>query len=153
MAFFIKIPITFPRIFCIRFRRDCVVSILSLDIIQNFSCSICFVRKNGAIGNVDVGQNINGNRGIMYVTTCQLNVNRIAKTIYNSMNLGRLSTAAGSNKLVVLAVYSPFLAPALWGCAFTTVESKDRFSISESWDNASKKRRKVPSSRHLQNRL
>ena len=49
----------------------------------------------------------------MYVTTRQLNVNRIAKTIYNSMNLGCLATATGSNKLVVLAVYSPFLAPAL----------------------------------------
>ena len=113
MAFFIKIPITFPRIFCIGFRRDCIVPILLLDVIQNFGCSVCLVRKNSAIGNVDVSQNINGNRGIMYVTTSQLNVNRITKTIYNSMNLGRLSTATGSNKLVVLAVYSPFLAPAL----------------------------------------
>ena len=113
MAFFIKRPVTFPRIFCIRFRRDCVVSILSLDIIQNFSCSICFVRKNGAIGNVDVRQNIDSNGGIVYVSACQLNINRIAKTIYNSMNLGCLSAATGSDKLVVLAVYSPFLAPAL----------------------------------------
>ena len=113
MAFFIKKPITFPRIFGIGFRRDCIVPVLLLNIIQNFGCSVCFVRKNSAIGNVDVGQNINGNSGIMYVTTGQLNVKRIAKTIYNSMNLGRLSTATGSNKLVVLAVYSPFLAPAL----------------------------------------
>ena len=113
MAFFIKKAIIFPRIFCVGFWRDCIVPILLLDMIQNFGCSVCLVRKNRAIGNVDVGQNINGNSGIVYVTTCQLNVNRIAKTIYNSMNLGRLSTAAGSNKLVVLAVYGPFLAPAL----------------------------------------
>ena len=132
MAFFIKKPITFPRIFCIGFRRNCIIPILLLDIIQNFGCSVCLVRKNSAVGNVDVAQNINSNSGIMYVPACQLNVNRIAKTIYNCMNLGRFSTATGSNKLVVLAVYSPFLAPALWGCALTTVESKDRFSISES---------------------
>ena len=132
MAFFIKKPITFPRIFCVGFRRDRIVPVLLLDIIQNFGCSVCLVRKDSAVGNVDVRQNINGNRGIMYVPTCQLNVNRIAKTIYNSMNLGRLSTATGTNKLVILAVYSPFLAPALWGWAFTTVESRDRFSISES---------------------
>ena len=113
MTFFIKNPITFPRIFCIGFRRDCIVPILLLDIIQNFGCSVCFISKNGAIGNVDVSQNINGNSGIMYVPTCQLNINRIAKTIYDSMNLGRLPAATGSNKLVVLAVYSPFLAPAL----------------------------------------
>ena len=153
MAFFIKKPITFPRIFCIRLRRNCIVSILLLNVVQDFLCSICFIRKNGAARNIDVAQNINSNGRIMYVPTCQLNVNRIAKTIYNSMNLGRLSAAAGSNKLVVLAVYSPFLAPALWGCAFTTVESKDRFSISESWVNVSKMCRKVPSSRHLQNLL
>ena len=30
------------------------------------------------------------------------------------------------------AVYSPFLAPALWGCALTIVESNDKFSISAS---------------------
>ena len=113
MAFFIEKPITFPRIFCIGFWRDCIAPILLMDIIQNFGCSVRLVRKNSAIGNVDGGQNINGNRGIMYVTTCQLNVNRIAKTIYNSMNLGCLSTAIGSDKLVVFAVYSPFLAPAL----------------------------------------
>ena len=153
MAFFIKKPITFPRIFCIGFRRNYIVPTLLLDIIQNFSCSVCLVRKNSAVGNVDVAQNINGNSRIMYVPACQLNVNRIAKTIYNSMNLGCLASATGSNKLVVFAVYSPFLAPALWGCAFTTVESKDRFSISESWVNVSKMCRKVPSSRHLQNRL
>ena len=153
MAFFIKKPITFPQIFCIGFRRNCIVSILLLDIIQNFGCSVCLVCKNSAVGNVDVSQNINGNRGIMYIPTCQLNVNRIAKAIYNSMNLGCLSSATGSNKLVVLAVDSPFLAPALWGWAFTTVESKDRFSISESWVNVSKMCKKVPSSRYLQNLL
>ena len=113
MAFFIKIPITFPRIFRIRLRRNCVVSILLLNVVQDFLGSICFICKNGAVRNIDVAQNINGNGRIMYIPTCQLNVNRIAKTIYNSMNLGRLSTATGSNKLVVLAVYSPFLAPAL----------------------------------------
>ena len=113
MAFFIKKPITFPRIFRIGFRRDCIVSILLLDIIQNFSRSICFISKNGAVGNVDVSQNIDGNGRIMYITACQLNVNRIAKTVYNGMNLGCLSTATGSDKLVVFAVYSPFLAPAL----------------------------------------
>ena len=113
MAFFVKKPVTFPWIFSIRFRRNCVVPILLLDIIQNLSCSICFIRKNGAVGNIDVRQNINGNGRIMYVPTCQLNVNWIAKTIYNSVNLGCLSATTGSDKLVVLAVYGPFLAPAL----------------------------------------
>lgn len=113
MAFFVKKPITFLWIFCIRLRRNCVISVLLLDVIQDFLRSIRFISKNGAIGNTDVAQNINGNGRIMYVPACQLNVNWIAQTIYNSMNLGRLSAATGSDKLVVFAVYSPFLAPAL----------------------------------------
>ena len=104
MAFFIEKPVTFPQIFGIGFRRDCIVSILLLDIIQNFRRSICFIRKNGAVRDIDVSQNIDGNGRIMYIPACQLNVNRIAKTVYNSMNLGRLSTATGSDKLVVFAV-------------------------------------------------
>lgn len=55
--------------------------------------------------------------------------------------------------LPVIAVYSPFLAPALFGCAFMIVEANDRFSISASSLRDSKIRRNVPSSRHLQNRL
>ena len=132
MAFLIKNPVTFPRIFRIRLRRNCVISILLLDVVQDFLRSIRFICKDGTIGNIDVRQNINSNSRIMYVSTCQLNINWITKTIYNSMNLGCLSSTAGSNKLIVFAVYSLFLAPELWGCAFITVESKDRFSISES---------------------
>lgn len=113
MAFFIEKPVTFPRIFRIGLGRDCVVTILLLDIIKNFGCSICFICQNGAVGNIDVAQNINRNGRIMYISACQLNVNWIAKTIYDSMNLSCLATTTGSDKLVVFAVYSPFLAPAL----------------------------------------
>ena len=113
MAFFVKKPITFPRIFSVRLRRNCVVSVLVLNVVQDFLRSICFIRKNGAVGNIDVAQNVNSNSRIMYVPACQLNVNRIAKTIYYSMDLGCLSTATGSDELVVFAVYSPFLAPEL----------------------------------------
>lgn len=59
-------------------------------------------------------ENMNGKRQLNPVrSTCQMNVNRIAKTVYNGMNFGALSSTTYSNKLVVLAVYSPFLAPAL----------------------------------------
>ena len=62
---------------------------------------------------MDVRENINGNSRIMDVPACQLNVNWVSKSIHNSMDFGCLSTMARSNKLVVFAVYSPFLAPAL----------------------------------------
>ena len=153
MAFFVKKPVTFPRIFCIRLRRNCVISILLLDVVQDFLRSIRFICNDSTIGNINMRQNINSDSKIVYVSTCQLNVNRITKTIYNSMNLGCLSSTAGSDKLVIFAVYSPFLAPELLGWAFITVESKDRISISESWVNTSKMHKKVLSSCHLQNLL
>ena len=90
-----------------------MISILLLNVVQYFLRSIRCICKDGAIRNIDVRQNINGNGRIMYIPTCQLNVYWITKTIYNSMNLGCFSTTAGSNKLVIFAVYSPFLAPAL----------------------------------------
>ena len=70
MAFFIKNPITFPRIFGIRFRRNCIISILLLDMIQNFVGSIRFISQNSAFGNINGRQQINGNFGIMNMATC-----------------------------------------------------------------------------------
>jgi len=89
-------------------------------------------QPNRAVGNVNVRQDINCNSGIMDIATWQLEIDRISKTIYNGMNLRRLTAATGANKLVKFAVYSPFFALALCGCAFTTVESRERFSISAS---------------------
>ena len=103
-----------------------------LDIIQNFIGSIGFITQNGTVGNINAGQQINSDAGIMDISACQKETERISKTIYNCMNFSGFTPTAGANKLIIFAIYSPFLAPALWGCALITVESKDKFSMSAS---------------------
>ena len=132
MAFFIKKPITFPWIFGIGFRRNGIISILSLNIIQNLACSIGFICQNRAVRNINTRQQINSDAGIMDISACQKETERISKSIYNCMNFSGFTPTASANKLIIFAIYSPFLAPALWGCALITVESKDRFSMSAS---------------------
>ena len=70
MAFFIKKPIAFPRIFGIGFWRNSIISILLLNMIQNFAGSIRFISQNSAFGNIKGRQQINGNFGIMNMATC-----------------------------------------------------------------------------------
>ncbi len=153
VALLVKPPITTPRIASIGFRRDSIVGILSLNKVQDLSSSIRFIRQNSAAREINVRQNIDGNCGIVYVPARQLKIERIPKGIHNSVDFGRFTTTTRANKLVNFAVYSPFLAPALCGCALTLVESKDRFSMSASSFKAWKICKNVPSSRHLQKRL
>lgn len=40
-------------------------------------------------------------------------MNGIAQAVYNCMNFSGFSTAANTDMLVILSIYSPFFAPAL----------------------------------------
>lgn len=132
MPFFIKKPVAFPRISGVRFWRNHIISILPLDIIQYLTGSIRFVCQNCAVGNIKMRQNIDSNSSVVDISRAQLDIDWITKTIYNGMDFGRFTSTASANKLVIFAVYSPFLAPALCGCALMTVESKDSVSMSAS---------------------
>ena len=103
-----------------------------MDIIQYFIGSIRFISQNCAVGNIKMRQNIDSNSSVMDISRAQLDIDWITKTIYNSMDFCRFASTTATNKLVLLAVYSPFLAPALCGCALMTVESKDSVSMSAS---------------------
>ena len=70
MTFFIKNPITFPRISRIRFWWNGITSILLLDIIQNFIASIGFISQNRTFGNINARQQFNGNTGIIDISSC-----------------------------------------------------------------------------------
>ena len=132
MPFFIKKPVAFPRISAVRLWRNHIISILSLDIIQYFTGSICFVSQNCAVGNIKMRQNIDSNSSVMYISSGQLKIDWIPKTIYNRMDFCRFTSTTGTNKLLLFTVYSPFLAPALCGCALMIVESNESVSMSAS---------------------
>ncbi len=108
MAFFVKKPITFPWISCVGLGRDCVITVLLLNVVQNFFCFVRFICQNGTVRNINMSQNIHSHAAILYIPTCQLKVNWIAQAICNRMDFRRFPALLGANKLVILAVYSPF---------------------------------------------
>ena len=92
----------------IGFWRNCVMAVLLLNVVQNFFCSVRFIYQNGTVGNINMSQNIHSHAAILYIPTCQLNVNWIAWAICNRMDFRHFPAPTGANKLVILAVYSPF---------------------------------------------
>ena len=107
MAFFVKKPIRVPWISCIGFGGNCAMAVLLLNVVQHFFCSLCFICQNGTVGT------INSHAAILYIPTCHLKVSCIAQAICNRMDFRCFPASIGANKLVMLAVYSPFSAPAL----------------------------------------
>ena len=89
------------------------MAVLLMNIVQNFFCSVRFICQNGTVGNINMSQNIHSHAAILYIPACQLNVSWIARAICNRMDFRCVPASTGTNKLVILAVYSPFLAPAL----------------------------------------
>lgn len=113
MALLIERPIAAQRVACIGLWRNSIVSILLLNVVQDFIGSISFICQDGRIRNIKMRQHIYSNRCIMDIPACQLEVKRISKTIHNNVNFRRLSATACGDELMIFAVYSPFLAPAL----------------------------------------
>ena len=84
------------------------MAVLLLNVVQNFFCFVHFICQNGTVGNINMSQNIHSHAAILYISTCELNVNWIARTICNRMDFRCFPAPNGTNKLVMLVVYSPF---------------------------------------------
>ena len=108
MAFLIEDPVTVPWIACIGFLGNCVMAVLLLNVVQNFFCSVRFICYNDTVKNIHVSRNIHSHSTILYIATCQLKVNWIARAIYNRMEFRRFPAPTGASKLLILALYSPF---------------------------------------------
>lgn len=92
MTFFVKCPVTSPWIHSVGFGRDCVFTVLVLDIIQNFIAAIGFVTQHIALGYINMRQDLHCHCGIIDVSSRQLKIYGVAQSIYDSMNLRIKST-------------------------------------------------------------
>jgi len=153
MTFFVMPTIIIPWFFGIYFRWNGILCPLWINIITNIFCTISTIGKNITVTNIKLRKQRYCLFWIVAFTACKNKMNRVSKSVNNSMNLSSFTTFANTNKLIVFWIYSPFFAPALCGCAFIEVLSMLRFSKSASLFNALKILNKVPSSRHLQKRL
>lgn len=128
MTFFISVEITEPRLDHIAFGWDRIRCSLFCDVSANGLCSVCFIAQNVAAGNIHFRKQINGSTSIKDVFTGKQKMDRIFQCIHNSMDFCSISTTTHTNKLVIFRIYSPFFAPALYGCALMLVLSIHRFS-------------------------
>ena len=112
MAFFVLIVVAFPWFSAVRFRRNAVIRPLAFDVVTDFICAICFVAHNNAACKVNFGQHVDGDRAVVNVARCKVQLNRIAKSADNGMDLGVSPAARNPYILVGFGIFSPFLAPA-----------------------------------------
>lgn len=68
MAFLIEHSITTPGIACVGFGWNNTVSVLPLNVVQNFTGSISFASQDRTVENIKVEQYIYSNLGIMNVS-------------------------------------------------------------------------------------
>lgn len=128
MPLLVGVEITGPRIGAVLPWWDGVAGLLLGDVVPDFLRAIGFVAQNVAPFDLKLREQINGRTCIMHLTAGEQKMDRIAQSVYNSMDFRGFSTPAGSDKLVVFRIYSPFFAPALCGCALMEVLSMHRFS-------------------------
>ena len=128
MPLLVGVEITGPRIGAVLPGWDGVAGLLSGDIVPDFLRTIGFVAQNVAPLDLKLREQINGRTCIMHLTAGEQEMYRITQTIDNCVDFCGLTTPAGSDKLVVFRIYSPFFAPALCGCALMEVLSMQRFS-------------------------
>ena len=128
MPLLVGVEITGPRIGAVLSGWDGVAGLLSGDIVPDFLRTIGFVAQNVAPFDLKLREQINGRTCVMHLTAGEQKMDRITQSIDNSVDFCGLTTPAGSDKLVVFRIYSPFFAPALCGCALIEVLSMHRFS-------------------------
>ena len=128
MPLFVGMEITGPRIGAVLPWWDGVAGLLPGDVVPDLLRTIGLVTQNVAPFDLKLREQVDGRTCVMHLTAGEQKLNRITQSIDNSMNFCGLSTPAGSDKLVVFRIYSPFFAPALWGCALMEVLSMHRFS-------------------------
>lgn len=88
---------------------DGVAGLLSGDIVPDSLRAIGFVAQNVAPFDLKLREQINGRTCVMHLTAGEQEMYRITQTIDNCVNFCGLTTPAGSDKLVVFRIYSPFL--------------------------------------------
>lgn len=153
MTMLVTFPVIFPRFFDVPARRNRIFTAMFGDILPNGSSSIRFIREDVAAGDVHFLQQFHSDFGVICLTAGQEEIHNLTVSVDQSMDFRVLSAAASADILPVFCIYSPFLAPALCGCALIEVLSMLSSFSSAFAFSLRKMRYRVPSSCHLQKRL
>ena len=102
MAFFVKVPIDIPRVGVIRLGRDAEVRVMISDKLAELPFAIGLVRKDSRPFQVNSAERFFSDSDVTGIAGRQHDLDRVAQSVHDSMNLGASAATAHSNALIDL---------------------------------------------------
>ena len=104
MAFFVKVPIDIPRVGVIRLGRDAEVRVMISDKLAELPFAIGLVRKDSRPFEVNSAEQFFSDSDVTGIAGRQHDLDRVAQSVHDSMNLGASAATAHSNALIGLSL-------------------------------------------------
>ena len=104
MAFFVKVPIDIPRVGVIRLGRDAEVRVMVSDKLAELPFAIGLVRKDSRPFEVNSAEQFFSDSDVTGIAGRQHDLDRVAQSVHDSMNLGASAATAHSNALIGLSL-------------------------------------------------
>ena len=116
MAFLVKVPIDIPGVGVIRLGRDAEVRIMVSDKLAELPLAIGLVRKDSRPFQVNSAEQFFSDSDVTSIASCQHDLNRVAQSVHDSVNLGASAATAHPNALIDLGFRPDSIL--FWGGAF-----------------------------------
>ena len=110
MAFLVEPPIDIPRIGLVFSGWDAEIRIMIGDKLAQRPFAVSFVRKNGRTFQANPAEQFFSDSDIVGVASGQHNLNRIAQSVHNGVNLGTSAASTDADALINLG----FLPGSVW---------------------------------------
>ena len=104
MAFLVEPPIDVPRVGVIRLGRDAEVRVMISDKLAELPFAIGLVRKDSRPFEVNSAEQFFSDSDVAGIAGRQHDLDRVAQSVYNSVNLGASAATAHSNALIGLSL-------------------------------------------------
>ncbi len=102
MSVLVKIPVTIPGISLIGLVWNAEISVMVGDILSKSPFPISFIGQNRRTLDIDMTQQVFSDFDIVSTASAELDVNRIAQSIHNSMNLRTAAASTDTDALISL---------------------------------------------------
>ena len=102
MAFLVEPPIDLPRVRVISFWRDTEIRITARDKLPQRLFAISLIRENGCAFQVNSAEQFFSYCDIVHIACGQHDLDRVAKSVHDGVNLRASAAAAHSNALIGL---------------------------------------------------
>ena len=102
MSFLVETPVDVPRVGVIRLWRDTEIRVMVGDKLSKLPLAVGSVCKDGRPLQVNPAEQFFSDGDIVGIAGCQHDLNRVAQSIYNSVNLGTSTSSTHSDALIDL---------------------------------------------------